>query len=617
MEKRLLIIVTALIVLNFEALLSQVMLREIPLRQQIENASLVVEGKVIAKQSFWDADHKKIYTANTVDVFKVFKGKATSTVEVITIGGTVGFDALMVFPSLKLQVGDIGMFTLNDTTISLTTKAKNQNKQYIVYSSSQGFYKYSLNKDVAINPFNKTQGISSVFYNKISNLTKSKYAEIKSFDINALQLKSAQNNKALAISISSFTPSTAEAGKKTVLTINGSGFGVTKGKVGFSNADDGGATFTNALDSQVITWTDTKITVEIPTEAGTGKIQVTDASSARVESSSDLTVAYSEINAVFDPDDNTAGGGSNGPLGDYAYQTRLINQNSTGGYTWSMQTDFFNDTEFPGAKAAFEKVLDQWRCATMVNWTISSSATTVDVLANDGVNIIRFDNPGETDLGVAELGKCFYWISGCGILGDPSSWKAHVVELDIIFDSGTTWYFGAGLPGLSEYDFESVALHELGHGHELGHVIDISFDGDNNDDVMHYALTNGEAQRVLNQNNLDAANDIMSRSTSVVACSQAVMTNYSCPLSVDDITFNDAIKIYPNPSNGEFYINNALNINLTKAAVYDLSGRLISEFNISGASKTNTINLLGVSKGVYFLNIHSENGFITKKIVVE
>ena len=617
MKKNVFVSVLALFVFAFQGLFSQVMLRQIPLKQQIENSDLVVEGKVVSKKSFWNAGHDKIYTANTVEVYKVFKGKAVSIIEVVTLGGTVGFDALTVFPSLKLQTGDIGVFTLSNANIPLSAEVKSQNKQYVVYGSSQGFYKYNISKDVAINPFSKIDGISSFFYKKISNLTKSNYTEIQAIDITAMHLKSAQIKKALAPSISSFTPTTATAGTKTLLTINGSGFGSSKGKVGFSNADDGGATYALALDSQVQTWADNKITVEIPSEAGTGKIQVTDALSASTSSSNDLTITYSEINAIFDPDDNTANGGSNGPLGNFAYQTRLVNNNGSGGYTWSMQTDFFNDTEFPGAKAAFEKVIDQWRCETKVNWIIDGAATTVDVLAYDGVNVVRFDNPGDTDLAAGELGKCYYWQSACGINGNASSWKSHIAELDIVFDSGTAWYFGTGFPGISEYDFESVALHELGHGHQLGHVIDLTFNGNNKDDVMHYAISNGEQQRVLNTNNLAAATDIQNRSTSIVACSQTVMTNYSCPLSLDDIAFNDAVTIYPNPSNGVFNIKNELNAHLTKATVYDVSGRLISEFDISNAYKTHPIHLMRASKGIYFVNIHSENGFVTKKIIIE
>ena len=48
-----------------------------------------------------------------------------------------------------------------------------------------------------------------------------------------------------------------------------------------------------------------------------------------------------------------------------------------------------------------------------------------------------------------------------------------------------------------------------------------------------------------------------------------------------------------------------------------MSGRLIFEMNLSGASETSTINLTGMAKGMYLVNIHSDNAFVTKKLILE
>ena len=66
------------IVLTFSCALisqSQELLFEIPLSNQVENSSQIIEGKVISKQSFWDANQQNIYTVNTIEVYKVFKGE--------------------------------------------------------------------------------------------------------------------------------------------------------------------------------------------------------------------------------------------------------------------------------------------------------------------------------------------------------------------------------------------------------------------------------------------------------------------------------------------------------------------------------------------------------------
>ena len=352
-------------------------------------------------------------------------------IEVITLGGVVGTDALIVSPGLKLRQGDVGVFTLYENKVPLSSfGAKSINKKFRPYSSLQGFYKYDLYNDVAVNPFNKKKGISNSFYNEIMSYTKSNYKKVADFNTNSKNTKSLQAKGAFVPTSITFSPTTATAGTQTVLTISGSGFGASQGasgKVSFANADDGGATFTDALGTQVLTWSDTEITVEIPSQAGTGKVRVTNDDTTTGDSAADLTITYAQLNAVSDF--YSVGGAT-----DYAYETRHINENGSGGYTWEMHTPFFDDSEEPGAKAAFESALDKWRCESNINWTVSGTATAVDVAANDGTNVVRFDNGAE--LGAGVLGRCSSWWSACGSLGTPSSASWHVAELDIVFDDG-------------------------------------------------------------------------------------------------------------------------------------------------------------------------------------
>ena len=106
MKKHALISLLFFLVLS-KSISAQLMLKEVSLSKQIEKSTLVLEGKVISKKSFWDANHEKIYTVNTVEVYKVFKGESLPTIEIITLGGVVGMDAQIVYPSLKLNKNDI------------------------------------------------------------------------------------------------------------------------------------------------------------------------------------------------------------------------------------------------------------------------------------------------------------------------------------------------------------------------------------------------------------------------------------------------------------------------------------------------------------------------------
>ncbi|MDD7884623.1 T9SS type A sorting domain-containing protein [Flavivirga sp. 57AJ16] len=605
-----LIAITLICLFNSPVLFAQQLIREISLQQQIENSSLVVEGKVISKKPFRGLDNN-IYTVNTVKVYKVFKGEPISYVDVITKGGTIGLNCQVVTHSLKLNISDLGMFTLYDNNISITEKHKPANKYFSVYSSLQGFYKYNLYNDIALNFFSSKKGIADSFYKEIIGYTKSGYKEIAPFNVEVASKKLNEKKSVLIPSAISFSPTSVSAGTKSTITItvsNGASgdFGSAQGKVSFRNADSGGVDmgspdYIDALDTQVLNWTSTSITVEVPSEAGTGNIRVTDAASNVVDSSSDLTVTYSELNAVFDLT-------VSGETKSYAYPTRHVDNDGSGGYVWQMETSFNADVEESGAKAAFLSALETWRCETGVNFTIGE-VTSIDVAAFDEVNVIRFDNGAELPVGT--LGQTTYSFSGCGITLDD--FQSYPTEMDIVFDDGETWFYGDGFPGAA-FDFESVALHELGHAHQLGHVIDT------NNDVMHFNIGPSEQLRALSSNNIIAGNNVQNRSeSSVPSCfaGKSSMTAHACSLSVEEEELNKAITLYPNPAKDQFFIANNSFINLEKAVIYDLSGRLINEYDISNTSRTKAIDVVGVSKGIYFVNIHSEDAMITRKMVLD
>jgi hypothetical protein len=433
--------------------------------------------------------------------------------------------------------------------------------------------------------------------------TKKEYTELSKLTNQKTTSKTAET---LVPNSISFSPTTITGGTKSIITITKSSgatgdFGSNKGKVSFSSGDDGGNTFIDALDTQV-TWSPTSITVEVPSGAGTGKIMVTDNVSNSIISTEDLTIPYSQINGEFEL--------PNGSGNIYAYPTRHVDNDGSGGYVFNMQTSFNANT---AAKTAFLKALDTWRCETGINLTIGSPVSS----DSNGVNIIRFDVGSELPEGT--LGETSYFFDGCG--NTIEDFEAYTVEIDIVFDDGEAWYYGVGTQGV-KIDFESVALHELGHAHQLAHVIDNSPYIENGDDVMHYAIGLNEQQRVLSVNNITAANDVQSRSESSLpnfSCfsGKSPMVPYSCPLNVEDKEFQKLISVYPNPSSGHFYIKNESFLSLQKVVVYDVSGRLISNINTLNSSRITEIDLVGITKGLYFVNIYSEKAMTTKKIIFE
>lgn len=299
---------------------------EVPMSHQVTNSSDIIEGKVVSKESFWDISRQNIYTVNTIEVFKVFKGNVQSTVEVITEGGEVDLIAQITTLSLELSVGDIGTFMLHDSNINFSPENTTSINKYESYSAIQGFYKYDTHENRASNPFVNINGISSQFYSRITAYTQSNFTKVKPFDIDNYINGFSQYRRDVNV-ISDFNPSSITAGTRSVLTINGSGFGSIQGTVSFRDANTGGSSFFTALDSQIVSWTDSQIQVEVPSRAGTGNIRVTTFFGGVNNSSSILEIPYSQINVTTSSD--------------IAYPTQHIDQSDNGGYIWSMYTTFF------------------------------------------------------------------------------------------------------------------------------------------------------------------------------------------------------------------------------------------------------------------------------------
>lgn len=574
---------------------AQSLLHEVPLSKKIKISSLLVEGKVIDKHSFWDTDMKHIYTSNTIEIYKVFKGNViSSTVEVFTLGGVVGMEAEKVSPSLQLKKDNIGMFFLKNENIK-HNESKKGTVSYMPSAGAQSYYAYNLNEGTAAGIFQKYDDISKTLYGEIYKTTNSDYKEIKEFSV-----KKKENivNKA-ALAITSLTPTSISAGTKSVLTINGSGFGDAKGNVKFRNADTGVFFGTEVLDSQILTWADTKITVEVPDVAGTGKVQVVATGGASFNSANNLTITHAEINVPYE---------NNGV--EVAYQVQHVNVDGSGGYIWKMHTDFEANA---AANASFVRAMNTWRCSTDIYWEIDGT-TEVDEAASDGINIIRFDNDDELPDGTA--GRCTSYYGGCIYnAGDNVAW--YVAELDIVFDNfdatsnnGTNWEYGPALPSLNEYDFESVAVHELGHGHQLGHVMD-------SDDFMYRSITNGSSKRVTNENNLDAANDIQSRSIVFNDCGQSPIHSFDCSsLSVEDNLLAANILLFPSYADKEIFISNTSLLSLKEIKFFDVRGLLVKIEALSN-SLTQKMDVEQLHAGMYFVQIRSDKGTFSKKVIIK
>ena len=565
-------------------LYAQCALIEVPLIDRVRAATLIVEGRVIAKNSFWDNKHEKIYTSNRIEIFKIFKGNSTSAfIEVVTVGGVLKNEMMSVSNLLTLNKEDAGIFMLRPSSEFANIFVENS---FEPVASLQGFIKYNpvtLDASDAFNLYN----VENELYEKLS--IKGDYALVKAFNLSEIKENSGNNTLSVPV-ISEINPQKITAGTKSLLTIKGSGFGNTRGNgnVGFRNADDGGASTIFPLSHQYIKWQNNEIVVEVPENAGTGKVVIEKEISA--ESADTLVISFSRINVTSD---------------EVAYLQYMVGKSSTGGYIWQM-SDLFGLNQL--ASAGFKRAFNTWRCNTGINWFIGD-VTDIGVATKDGVNIIRFDIGEELPEGV--LGVTYGYYSSC----QDEIW--YLNEIDMVFDNEINWQYGPELPRIIQYDFESVALHELGHAHQLGHVLDPN-------DIMHYSYIRGTFNRVLNAENLAGGNLIMQESTQRSVCEFSPMEAISesiCGIpELTNFTFQ-GLQFFPNPVSTQFSIQykiaevSSVNIELFNSLGQKIHTVVNEKQPVGIYNRSLNIEELNISKGIYFLRLYLNDEKFTYKLI--
>lgn len=393
--------------------------------------------------------------------------------------------------------------------------------------------------------------------------------------------------KALVL-IRSMSPLNIHAGNGEILTIDGFGFGdfFVPGSLSFRDANKGGVQYFPCPPANVISWSDKQIRVKVPAGAGSGQVIIDNGANAATSSSS-LTINWGLIN-TGNPD--------------AVYPSAAVKINDNGGYEILINERFQLSSDY---RAAFERALQTWRCKSMVNFTIKGESS-ITGTASDEKNVVSWDDYNQLDPGV--IGLCYCYYASC----EQGKW--YLEELDLIFKENVPWHSGADMPSPQTYDFETVALHELGHAQQLSHVI-------NQNDLMHYSLAKGQAQKVPGNFNLDGVGEWFRLSESWNSCSVARMQKIPASVCTNtDFGFYSPLA-YPNPCSNililDFYLSSPGDI---KIEGFDLRGRRIFSLNESpdlAGKYSYPIDLesLSISAGIYLLYLNAPGYSQTKKIL--
>lgn len=585
---------------------AQCMFRPIGMSEKIDKSAFAVLGKVSEQHSYMD-NNGNIYTLNKIDITAWLKNHRANTKDmyVITTGGVVGDKAQITEPALQLRSGQEYFLMLqNDNQADDDKKFRVSNPSKIqayVYADAQGALLLSNGKYFDVSngeEFTEESLLQRIYTNTKQAAKKPDGSLFTSRKGNSV------NSNVLAVSIAAISPNPAVAGTintSDFLLITGSGFGTTTGTVSFKNADDGGLTFitpTNASD--YVLWKDDSIKVKIPSNAGTGRIKVNGVLSTPI-----LTINYAHISI-------------NSSFSGFPVVTRqrfyLRDKNGTGGYTFKYNTTsgFSANTL---AKNAFKRAANKWKCNTGVNW--EPYGTTPKTFANDDVNVVLFD----AALPAGVLARATSRFTG-GSTGscDNANTVWYLEEIDIQFQSvpspGFTWQFGPAVPASNQYDFESVALHELGHAHGLGHRIAAG-------KVMHYSIPNGVNRRVPAALEITGGLAKMAYST-VATCfnptgSGTPMITAPCPTfqltgvaedakAAQDLSLKK-LQVYPNPVADLLYINAPGNSELR---LINAEGHTVKIIMVKPG--INKVYLSNITNGIYY--VQGKPGEEKVKIVV-
>ena len=117
----------------------------------------------------------------------------------------------------------------------------------------------------------------------------------------------------------------------------------------------------------------------------------------------------------------------------------------------------------------------------------------------------------------------------------------------------------------------------------------------------------------------NAIDVVWSRSGSAIATTAnanrgSTTAVFTTNLSVNDVSFDDEVIIYPNPTSDELYIKT--NINISKVTIYSQTGALVKTINGNDNSNELKVDVSDLPKALYIFELQKESEKTWKKVIV-
>ncbi len=99
---------------------------------------------------------------------------------------------------------------------------------------------------------------------------------------------------------------------------------------------------------------------------------------------------------------------------------------------------------------------------------------------------------------------------------------------------------------------------------------------------------------------------------------EIVIYNCAVPLAVSEYeTILEGLSMYPNPTKGIFTLRKTMALELLKAEVYDINGRLLKLVDLSNVNIEKEIDISNLNVGIYFVKITTQNAKGVYKLIKE
>ncbi|WP_242203227.1 DUF7619 domain-containing protein [Aestuariivivens insulae] len=210
------------------------------------------------------------------------------------------------------------------------------------------------------------------------------------------------------------------------------------------------------------------------------------------------------------------------------------------------------------------------------------------------------------EITIDEIGEYLHYIIRFQNTGTASAINVRVRD---VLEDKLDW--DTFLPISSSHDYYTTISN--------GNVVDFNFDNiqlpaEQHDEPNSHGFV---AFKIKPQNNVDVGDIITGKANIYFDYNEPIITNIVSTEIVDNSLgiggkeLIDSFRIYPNPTNDIIYLSSKNGTIIEKVEVYSISGKLLFQ----NKEITNKVDLKCFPKGMYFLNIVSDKGSVTKKII--